>query len=108
VAGRSTSIFGGAHYTASKAGLLGLTRHLAREMGPHGIRVNAICPGGTLTPMVTETTTPEILAEVTTRIPLRRFAQPKEQAKVIAFLLSDDSSYMTGAAVDSNGGTLML
>jgi len=107
-AGRSTSRLGGAHYTASKAGLLGLTRHVALEMGPHGIRVNAFCPGATLTPMVTRLRTSEQLAEVSAKIPLRRYAEPEEQASVIAFLLSEESSFIAGASIDSNGGIYML
>jgi 3-oxoacyl-[acyl-carrier protein] reductase len=107
-AGRSTSRFGGAHYTTSKAGLLGLTRHLALEMAPHGIRVNAFCPGLTFTPMATKILTPEKLAESSANIPLRRFAQPEEHASGIAFLLSDESSFITGASIDSNGGVFML
>lgn len=108
MAGRSISGSCGTHYTAAKAGLLGLTRQLAVEMGPYGIRVNAFCPGPTLTPMVTNLLTPEKIVEKSTPIPLRRFAQPKEQASVIAFLLSDESSFITGASIDSNGGVLML
>ena len=107
-AGRSTSRLGGIHYTASKAGLIGLTRQLALEVGPHGIRVNALCPGGTLTPMVTSLLTPEIMAERSARIPLRRYSTPEEQAMVIAFLLSDESSFITGASIDANGGIYML
>jgi 3-oxoacyl-[acyl-carrier protein] reductase len=107
-AGRSTSRLGGIHYTASKAGLIGLTRQLALEMGPHGIRVNALCPGGTLTPMVTSLLTPESMAERSAKIPLRRYSTPEEQAMVIAFLLSNESSFITGASIDSNGGIYML
>ena len=108
VAGRSASAWGGAHYTASKHGVVGLSRNLARELGPYGIRGNAFCPGGTITPMVLNATTQEAREETTTRIPLRRWGMPEEQARVIAFLLSDDSSYINGAAIDSNGGTLMV
>ena len=108
LAGRSVSVLGGAHYTASKHGVIGLSRHIARELGPYGIRVNAFCPGGTLTPMVQEATPPEEMEATAAKWPLRRWAAPEEQARVIAFLLSDESSFMTGAAVDSNGGALMV
>jgi NAD(P)-dependent dehydrogenase (short-subunit alcohol dehydrogenase family) len=108
MAGRSTSVWGGAHYTASKHGVIGLARHLARETGPQGIRVNAFCPGGTLTPMVLNDTTPEARAEVAAKRPLRRWATAEEQAGVIAFLLSNQASFITGAAIDSNGGALMV
>jgi 3-oxoacyl-[acyl-carrier protein] reductase len=108
LAGRSTSVWGGAHYTAAKHGVIGLTRHMARELGPSGIRVNAFCPGGTLTPMVLNATDPISRDETAAKRPLRRWATPEEQARVIAFLLSGDSAYMTGACVDSNGGALMV
>ncbi len=108
LAGRSVSGLGGAHYTASKHGVVGLSRHMARELGPYGIRVNALCPGGTLTPMVQRHTTPAERQETAAAWPLRRWATPEEQARVIAFLLSDESGFMTGAAVDSNGGALMV
>jgi len=108
LAGRSCSVLGGAHYTASKHGVIGLTRHLARELGPHGIRVNAFCPGGTLTLMVEKTTPPEERDAFAAAWPLRRWSDPEEQAKVISFLVSDESSFITGASIDSNGGALML
>jgi NAD(P)-dependent dehydrogenase (short-subunit alcohol dehydrogenase family) len=108
VAGRSVSILGGAHYTAAKHGVVGLTRHLARELGTAGIRVNAFCPGATLTPMIEKTTSEEEQRQLAAKLPLGRFAQPEEQARAIAFMLSDDSSYITGACLDSNGGAIML
>ena len=108
LAGRSTSVWGGAHYTAAKHGVIGLSRHMARELGPIGIRVNAFCPGGTLTPMVLNSTTEKNRRAVEIKRPLRRWATPEEQARVIAFLLSDDSGFITGAAIDSNGGALMV
>ena len=108
LAGRSTSLLGGAHYTASKHGVIGLSRHIARELGPYGIRVNAFCPGGTLTPMVENTTPPDEREANAARWPLRRWAGPEEQARVISFLISDESSFITGASIDSNGGALML
>ena len=108
LAGRSASVLGGAHYTASKHGVVGLCRHLARELGPHGIRVNAFCPGGTLTPMIEKSTPPEERIAFAAAWPLRRWADPEEQAKVISFLISDESGFITGASIDSNGGALML
>lgn len=108
LAGRSTSVWGGAHYTASKHGVIGLARHLARELGPQQVRVNAFCPGGTLTPLVVNRTTEEARKAQAARRPLGRWASAQEQARVIAFLLSDHASYMTGVALDSNGGALMV
>lgn len=108
LAAKSTSYYGGAHYTASKAGLLGLTRHVAREMAPYGIRVNAVCPGPVLTPMWEEGTGGHVSKEFLAKIALGYVSRPEEQARVIVFLLSDESSYITGAAVDTNGGLLMV
>ncbi len=108
LAGRSCSVLGGAHYTASKHGVIGLSRHLARELGSHAIRVNTFCPGGTLTPMVEKNTPSEERSAYAAGWPLKRWADPEEQASVISFLISDDSSFITGASIDSNGGALML
>ncbi len=108
LAGRSCSILGGAHYTAAKHGLVGLSRHLAREYGRRGIRVNAFCPGATLTPMTLSTTTPEEIERVAASIPRGRWADPEEQAWVIGFLLSDAAANITGACIDANGGSLMV
>jgi NAD(P)-dependent dehydrogenase (short-subunit alcohol dehydrogenase family) len=119
LAGRSKSANGGVAYTASKAGLLGLTRHLAFDYGPHGVRVNAICPGGVDTPMfraaaalsprseVEAAARAERLAAYQTCLPIKRLSTPDEQAAVIAFLASDDASYITGVALDVNGGLFM-
>ena len=107
-AGRSTSELGGAHYTASKAGVLGLTRHLAREYGPYGVNVNAICPGLVETPMIREQASEEKLAHWLGQIPLGRFADPEEEADLVLFLASDQARYITGATVDLNGGSLLV
>lgn len=108
LAGRTASVLGGAHYTAAKHAVVGLTRHIARELGPSNIRVNAFCPGATLTPLVQRATPQEELDRIAAGMPIRRWSRPEEQARVIAFLLSDDSGFMTGACVDSNGGAVMV
>jgi 3-oxoacyl-[acyl-carrier protein] reductase len=108
LAGRSSSILGGAHYTVSKHGMIGLSRHMARELGPQGIRVNAFCPGATLTPMTASTAPPEEIKAVEAVMPRRKWATPEEQAAVIGFLLTDAAINITGACIDSNGGSLML
>ena len=108
LAGRSSSILGGAHYTAAKHGVVGLSRHMARELGPVGVRVNAFCPGATLTPMVTNTTSAAEIEAVAAVTPRRQWAKPEEQAAVIAFLISDAAANITGACIDSNGGALMV
>lgn len=106
-AGRSTSDLGGVHYTASKAGVLGLTRHFAKEGGPE-IRVNAVCPGLIETPMSAKFGTPERLEEVRNRLPLKRLGKPEEVASLVVFLLSDNSSYITGESIEIDGGELMI
>jgi NAD(P)-dependent dehydrogenase (short-subunit alcohol dehydrogenase family) len=106
IAGRLRSISLGAHYTSTKAALIGLTRHLAAELGPKGIRVNATCPSQTKTPMLDEALEIEKQNELAKGIPLRRLATADDQAKVIAFLASEDACYMNGAIVDVNGGQL--
>ncbi len=108
LAGRSSSLLGGAHYTSVKHAIVGLSRHMARELTPRGLRVNAFCPGATLTPMVTNSTTPEEIEAVAGIIPRGKWAAPEEQAAVIGFLVSDASINITGACIDSNGGSLMV
>jgi 3-oxoacyl-[acyl-carrier protein] reductase len=108
LAGRSSSLLGGAHYTTAKHGLIGLSRHLARELTPKGIRVNAFCPGATLTPMIQDRTSREELDRVAASIPRGKIATVEEQARVIGFLVSDAAINITGACIDSNGGSLMV
>ncbi len=107
-AGRSVSTLGGAHYTASKAGLLGLTRAVAKEMAPFGITVNAICPGLIDTEMVRRTTTSEELQSFLDSFPARRIGTPEEIGDLVVFLCSERASYITGASLDINGGDLMI
>jgi NAD(P)-dependent dehydrogenase (short-subunit alcohol dehydrogenase family) len=106
IAGRSKSLVSGVHYTSSKAGLIGLTRQLAQELGPKGININCVCPSQTLTPMLERSMTNEQLSELESKIPLRRVAQVSEVVKPILFLCSDDASYIHGACLDINGGQL--
>ena len=107
-AGRSTSTFGGAHYTTSKAAVLGLTRHTAREVAPYGINVNAVAPGSMDTEMVREMVALERIAQEEAKIPLGRLGTPQDEADLVAFLVSDEASYITGATIDINGGDLMI
>jgi NAD(P)-dependent dehydrogenase (short-subunit alcohol dehydrogenase family) len=94
-------------YTASKHGVIGLTRALSLELGRRGVRANCICPGATLTPMLLSTPSEYREARVR-RVPLRRLADPSDQANVVAFLLSDASAYITGAAIPVDGGVSAL
>jgi len=107
-AGRSVSTLGGCHYTAAKAGMLGLTRAIAKEMAPFGITVNAICPGLIDTEMVRQTMPPERVKQYADSFPIPRLGTPQEVADLALFLASDESSYITGASIDINGGDLML
>ncbi len=106
VAGRLRSMSLGAHYSTSKAAIIGLTRHLAGELGPLGIRVNCTCPSQTYTPMLEDAINDEQEKILIQRNPLGRIAQVGEQAAVILFLASEESSYMNGSIVDVNGGVL--
>ena len=108
VAGRSISLIGGVHYCASKHAVIGITRHMARELCTKGIRANAFCPGATHTPMIHDNMNPEEIKGLESRIALGRLADPGEHAKVIAFMLSDAASYLNGACLDANGGSVML
>jgi NAD(P)-dependent dehydrogenase (short-subunit alcohol dehydrogenase family) len=110
VAGRNVSRLSGPQYSSAKAGLLGLTRHLAQDLAPFGITANAVAPGPTLVDRVAKKwalRSPEDQARILANIPLGRLAQPEEVATVIAFLASDDASYVTGVTIDVNGGSFM-
>ena len=104
IAGRHRSVSSGIHYVCSKAGLLGLTKQLAMELAREKVRVNAVCPSQTHTPMLDKINTKDELKTLATNIPMGRIAQVNEQTNVILFLASAASSYMTGAIVDVNGG----
>jgi 3-oxoacyl-[acyl-carrier protein] reductase len=93
----------GVHYSASKAGLIGLTRSLALALGPYNITVNAVSPGYTRTDM----TAPALAAreaDIIAQIPLRRIAEPHEIAALVGFLASDRAGYITGTVIHINGG----
>ena len=98
--------FGQANYSASKAGLIGFTKTLAREVAPRGIRANAIAPGFIDTEMtrVLEGSVREKLIE---QIPLARLGEPEDVARCVSFLVSEKASYITGQVISVNGGMLM-
>lgn len=98
---------GMAAYTAVKHGVVGLTRALAVEWGPSGVRVNCICPGATTSPMLL-TTTPEYREARIRRIPLGRFGEPADQASVALFLVTERAAYVTGAIIPVDGGVAAM
>ena len=106
-AGRSVSTLGGVHYTAAKAGVLGLTRGMAKEVAPFGITVNAVCPGLIDTEMARENCSPERLQAYEESFPIPRLGTPEEVAQLIIFLATE-AAYITGASIDINGGDLMM
>lgn len=93
-------------YTASKGGVIALTQSLAAQFGPHGVRANAICPGPIETPLLTEwlLTDPEAKALRLARIPMGRFGKPSDVVYLAMYLASDESSWMTGASLNIDGG----
>jgi 3-oxoacyl-[acyl-carrier protein] reductase len=107
-AGRMVSTLGGAHYTSSKAGLLGLTRAAAKELGVFGITVNAICPGMIDTELTHEYATPQLLERLAAGYPIPRLGTASEVADLICFVASESAGYITGASFDINGGDLMM
>jgi len=104
---RGGGIFGGPHYSAAKAGVLGLAKAMARELGPDGIRVNSVTPGLIQTDITGGKLTPEMKADIIKGIPLNRLGDAKDVANIYLFLASDLSAYVTGAVIDVNGGMLI-
>jgi len=97
---------GQTNYSASKAGVIGLTKSLAREVASRGITVNAVAPGFVATPM-TENLPESVQKSFLGLIPMRRFCTPEEVASVVQFLLSDEAAYITGQVINVNGGLFM-
>ena len=107
-AGRMVSTLGGAHYTASKTGLLGLTRAAAKELGKFGITVNAVCPGMIDTELTREHASDELLERLAANYPVPRLGTAREVADLICYVASDVAGYITGTSLDINGGDLMM
>ena len=95
--------FGQTNYAATKFGVIGFTKTWGRELGPKGIRVNAVAPGFVTTPIL-DTVPENVLKEMQARVPLKRLGKPEEIANVYAFLASDEASYINGAVIEVSGG----
>ena len=108
IAGRNGGGLGAGAYAAAKGGLITLTKSLAKELAPHGVRVNSVSPGVIDTPFHQRFSTPETLRKFVAGIPLSRVGAPMECAMVIAFLASGAASYVVGETIEVNGGQLML
>ena len=107
IAGHNGGGPGAGTYATAKAGLTSFTKSLAKELAPHGVRVNAISPGVIDTPFHEVFSTPEMIAGFVKTIPLGRVGKSEECANVIAFLVSDAASYVVGETIEINGGQLM-
>ncbi|MBW3623523.1 MAG: SDR family oxidoreductase [Armatimonadetes bacterium] len=107
IAGRNGGGVGCAAYGAAKGAVIAFTKGFAKEMAPHGVRVNAVNPGVIDTPLHEEYTTPEQMERLVGTIPLGRVGTPEETAEVIAFLASDAARYLTGESIEVNGGMWM-
>jgi 3-oxoacyl-[acyl-carrier protein] reductase len=107
IAGHNGGGPGAGTYATAKAGLTSFTKSLAKELAPHGVRVNAVSPGVIDTPFHEVFSTPEMIAGFVKTIPLGRIGKSEECAQVIAFLVSDAASYVVGETIEINGGQLM-
>ena len=106
LAGKVGGLAAGAHYSASKAGVICLTKSFARELAPFGVTVNALAPGPVETAML-DTLPPDLKGAIMTQCPLGRFGDVGDVAAAALFLLSDAARHITGATLDINGGLLM-
>jgi 3-oxoacyl-[acyl-carrier protein] reductase len=104
---RGGGIYGGAHYSAAKAGILGFAKALAREVASYGITVNSVAPGLIATDIRGGLEDPERQQEISKDIPCKRLGKPEEVAAAIAFLASEEAGYITGEEIDINGGSHM-
>jgi 3-oxoacyl-[acyl-carrier protein] reductase len=107
LSGKLGGVVSGANYAVSKAGVICLTKCLARECAPYGIRVNAIAPGQIDTPMTEVVFQYRSREDIEASIPLGRLGHPEDIAKAVVFLTSDEAAYLTGEILDVNGGSFM-
>ena len=108
IAGRNGGGPGAGAYSTAKGGLITLTKSMAKELAPFGVRVNGVSPGVIDTPFHEEFSTPEMIRNFISQIPVGRIGKSEEIAKVIAFLASDAASFIVGETIEVNGGHLML
>jgi NAD(P)-dependent dehydrogenase (short-subunit alcohol dehydrogenase family) len=107
IASLRTTLFASIDYTVAKHGMVGLTNHLAWELADFGITVNTVCPGAVLTPLMTNTTTPEYReAAVKRMVPIGRYIEPEEIGEAVSFLASDRAAVITGQSIAADGGLL--
>jgi 3-oxoacyl-[acyl-carrier protein] reductase len=107
IAGRNGGALGSIHYSTAKGGVITFTKGLAKELGPFGVRVNAVSPGVIDTPYHEQFSSPEMMKTYAGMIPLGRIGTPSEVGKVICFLASDSASYLAGETIEINGGMFM-
>ncbi len=107
IAGRNGGALGSIHYSTAKGGMITMTKGMAKELAPHGVRVNAVSPGVIDTPFHEQFSTPEAMKNFTNIIPLGRVGKSEEVARTIVFLASEASSYLVGETIEINGGMLM-
>lgn len=107
MAGQQGALYGHVHYSASKSGMIGFTKTLARTGAPHGISVNAVAPGITETELLLQTHGPEQMKDLLSKIPIGRCGKPRHIGLAVAFLCGEAADFMTGAVIDMNGGIYM-
>ena len=107
VVARQGALFGHAHYAATKSGMIGMAKSVARTMAPYQVTVNTLCVGMVETELLHQTLDEEQIREAVGRIPLGRFCHPREVGYACAFLAGEQAGYITGAAIDINGGMVM-
>ena len=107
VAGKRMSFSGDVAYTASKGGVLAFTRHAGYELAPDGIRVNAVCPGPTLTPMIERNLSRERMDALARTVPLGRWVRPEDVAQAVAFFAGPGAAMCTGGSLDVDGGVMV-
>jgi 3-oxoacyl-[acyl-carrier protein] reductase len=108
ISGRTVHATSSPAYGAAKAGVTQLTRFLAHELGPHGITANSIAPLTTLTPRVAALRTAEDIERIAAQVPMRRLAAVDDHVAAMLYLASDGAAFVTGVALDVNGGRVML